>query len=213
MMILPSYLAPKIFILRGTQKCKFEAEGNLHYLVFNAPVFPRHGFHKPVPTLWRMDTFGAFLITKACYFPGFYTYFASNGFSYGSSWKNWKLLSKFAIESGLVFVPSVGPGYIDTQVRPWNGANTRHRRRGSYYEVGWRSAMAANAPLVSITSFNEWHEGTQIEPAVPFSTPDIQYLDYQPDGPLFYLNLTRWWVHEFTKQSSSDYITPFVIPR
>ncbi|XP_068086157.1 glycoprotein endo-alpha-1,2-mannosidase-like [Anabrus simplex] len=137
---------------------------------------------------------------KKAHFDGFYTYFATNGFTYGSSWKNWHSLSKFARQNGLVFVPSVGPGYIDTQVRPWNVANTRHRRHGKYYEVGWRSAMAAQARIVAITSFNEWHEGTQIEPAIARTTSLFTYLDYEPEGSHFYLNLTHWWINEFTEK-------------
>lgn len=53
---------------------------------------------------------------KKSRFDGFYTYFASKGFSYGSSWKNWKDLNKFSEQNRLIFVPSIGPGYIDTQV-------------------------------------------------------------------------------------------------
>jgi hypothetical protein len=29
----------------------------------------------------------------------------------------------------------------------------------------WRAALAAHADVVTITSYNEWSEGTQIEPA------------------------------------------------
>lgn len=54
---------------------------------------------------------------KKSHFDGFYTYFGINGFSYGSSWKNWKDLNKFATQNGLIFIPSLGPGYIDTQVQ------------------------------------------------------------------------------------------------
>ena len=32
-------------------------------------------------------------IVKA-HMDGFYTYFASNGFTYGSTWKNWESLSR-----------------------------------------------------------------------------------------------------------------------
>lgn len=137
---------------------------------------------------------------RKSHFDGFYTYFATNGFTYGSSWKNWRSLSKFARQNSLLFIPSVGPGYIDTQIRPWNVANIRHRRHGKYYEVAWRSALSAQAKLVSITSFNEWHEGTQVEPAVPRATASFTYFDYEPEGPHFYLNLTKWWVNEFSKK-------------
>ncbi|XP_012280514.1 glycoprotein endo-alpha-1,2-mannosidase [Orussus abietinus] len=137
---------------------------------------------------------------KKSHFDGFYTYFAANGFSYGSTWKNWKDLNKFARQNGLLFIPGVGPGYIDTQVRPWNAENTRHRRHGQYYEVAWKSALNSGATMISITSFNEWHEGTQIEPAKPASNKDFTYLDYEPEGSHFYLNLTKWWIQQFIEK-------------
>lgn len=52
-------------------------------------------------------------------------------------------------------------------VRPWNAAATQDRADGRYYDDGWRQAVAAQPEVVSVTSWNEWHEGTQIEPAVP----------------------------------------------
>jgi hypothetical protein len=64
---------------------------------------------------------------------------------------------------GLLCAPSVGPGYdataatADTRVRP--------RRKGATYDAMWKAAVAARADRVTITSYNEWHEGTQIEPA------------------------------------------------
>jgi len=55
--------------------------------------------------------------------------------------------------------------------------------------------------IISITSYNEWHEGTQIEPAVPhkanqdssdeFSKIASSYIDYSPNEPNFYLKLTK----------------------
>jgi len=132
-------------------------------------------------------------------FDGFYTYFAANDFTYGSSWKNWKSLSSFAKKNHLLFVPSVGPGYIDTRVRPWNGKTTKERHNGKYYTVAWKSAILANPSLISITSFNEWHEGTQIEPAIPKTYRDYVYEDYRPRLPEFYLNLTRQYVSEFSE--------------
>lgn len=135
---------------------------------------------------------------KRAQFDGFFTYFAANGFSHGSSWKNWNSLASFAKKNSLLFVPSVGPGYVDTQVRPWNGKNTRDRRRGNYYGLAWRTALGADAKIVSVTSFNEWHEGTQIEPAEPAQTGEknFTYLSYEPEDPDFYLRETRHWVEK-----------------
>lgn len=128
---------------------------------------------------------------KRAMFDGFYTYFASNGFTYGSSWKHWKGLADYAYKNSLMFIPSVGPGYVDTRVRPWNARNTRDRRKGLYYETAWRTALSTSAKFISVTSFNEWHEGTQIEPAVPHSYPGYSYESYYPRDPNYYLDMTR----------------------
>ncbi|XP_071509149.1 glycoprotein endo-alpha-1,2-mannosidase-like [Diadema antillarum] len=126
-------------------------------------------------------------------FDGFYTYFASNGFTYASRWQNWKLLAEFANKRGLLFLPSVGPGYVDTRVRPWNGMNTRQRDGGNYYDRAFRAALEVKPSIITITSFNEWHEGTQIERAVPKKFNNLTYLDYGSQGPNKYLLLTQKW--------------------
>ncbi|MBN3313344.1 MANEA mannosidase, partial [Atractosteus spatula] len=133
-------------------------------------------------------------------FDGMYTYFATNGFSYGSSHRNWKSIKSFCDSKNLIFIPSVGPGYIDTSIRPWNVHNTRHRINGKYYETAFSVALEARTDIVSITSFNEWHEGTQIEKAVPKTAALITYQDYLPHKPSIYLDITRKWAKRFTKE-------------
>ena len=64
---------------------------------------------------------------------------------------------------GLLCAPSVGPGY-DAR-RATGDPRVRSRRDGATYDSMWRGAIRARADLVTITSYNEWHEGTQIEPA------------------------------------------------
>lgn len=61
----------------------------------------------------------------------------------------------------------------------------------------WKDAVAQSPSLVTITSWNEWHEGTQIEPAIPKTIPGYVYSDYSPLDPYYYLNKTRDWVNEF----------------
>ena len=50
-------------------------------------------------------------------FDGFYTYFASSKVSQASDPKNWNKYQQFAVDNNLIFIPSVGPGYIDTNIR------------------------------------------------------------------------------------------------
>ncbi len=133
-------------------------------------------------------------------FDGFYTYFASDGFTFGSGTRNWYSLASYAKSNNMLFIPSVGPGYVDTRVRPWNARNSKEREHGGYYEQSFRAALAVRPPVVSITSFNEWHEGTQIERAVPKVVGRFKYQDYAPQNPNYYLMLTRKWVHKFKRQ-------------
>lgn len=104
-------------------------------------------------------------------FDGTYTYFAVDGFSYGSTTSNWQGMMASMVAAGKMFVPSVGPGYDDTKIRPWNSQWRRSRDGGKYYDAMWLAALDLRpAPMsVTITSWNEWGEGTQIEPAVDMS--------------------------------------------
>lgn len=133
-------------------------------------------------------------------FDGIYTYFATNGFTYGSSHQHWKNLKDFCDSNNMIFIPSVGPGYIDTSIRPWNFKNTRNRVNGKYYETALSAALLVRPNIISITSFNEWHEGTQIEAAVPKKTAEIKYEDYLPQKPNIYLELTRKWSEKYMKE-------------
>ena len=63
----------------------------------------------------------------------------------------------------LTCLPSVGPGYDAT--RATADLRVKPRRDGATYDAMWRSAIRSSADGVTITSYNEWHEGTQIEPA------------------------------------------------
>jgi|GEM_PF-2379610 len=126
-------------------------------------------------------------------FDGAYAYFAVDGFSYASTSDNWSSLVDWSEDKDLLFIPSVGPGYSDLRIRPWNQRNQRLREEGRYYDCMFAKAIQASPPIIGITSFNEWHEGTQIEPAMPFSTGSFTYLDYQPLHPDAYLQRTAEW--------------------
>ena len=132
-------------------------------------------------------------------FDGFYTYFASENFTYGSSPKNWKSMQAWASKNNKIFIPSVGPGYVDTRVRPWNESTTKSREDGGYYDRMFEAVINSGTKYVGITSFNEWHEGTQIEPAVPFECKEFKYLDYGSKEPDYYLKRTAYWVSQLKR--------------
>jgi hypothetical protein len=98
----------------------------------------------------------------------------------------------------LVCAPSVGPGY---DARAVGDSRVRSRAGGATYDGMWRSAIRAGADLVTITSYNEWHEGTQIEAAAEAGG---RYLSYDGAWGLTgaaarsaYLDRTGWWVSRY----------------
>jgi glycoprotein endo-alpha-1,2-mannosidase len=98
----------------------------------------------------------------------------------------------------LVCAPSVGPGY-DGQ-RAGEPAGGRPRLNGATYDALWTAAVAARPDIVTITSFNEWGEGTQIEPA----RARRGYIDYGGAwghtgiaAQTAYLARTAWWTSRF----------------
>lgn len=61
----------------------------------------------------------------------------------------------------------------------------------------WEKAIAVKPAHVSITSFNEWHEGSQIEAAKPYQSTTYKYMDYSPLPEDYYLTKTRDWAEIF----------------
>lgn len=133
-------------------------------------------------------------------FDGIYTYFASEGFSFGSSVYNWPMMCEYCKHQKLRCILSVGPGYNDSLIRPWNDHNSKDRQNGMYFSNMWNAAIEAQPDVISITSFNEWGEGTQIEPTREYdisstleernNTNTSIYLKYGGENPYKYLQLS-----------------------
>ena len=77
--------------------------------------------------------------------------------------RSFRRLCRQARAVGLLCAPSVGPGF-DAR-RATGNPRVRPRRAGRTYDAMWQAAIRAGADIVTVTSYNEWHEGTQIEPA------------------------------------------------
>jgi glycoprotein endo-alpha-1,2-mannosidase len=126
-------------------------------------------------------------------FDGVYTY---DVLTYGAG--AFRRLCTAAHRLKLLCAPSVGPGYVAS--RATGDRRTKPRRRGRTYDAMWRAALRAGADVVTITSYNEWSEGTQIEPASG-DPPALGYLSYDGAYGLHgaaasraYLTRTACWV-------------------
>jgi hypothetical protein len=65
------------------------------------------------------------------------------------------------------WVATVMPGYNDVRIRPGSGF-ARDREGGAYFERAWQAAIASNPNWIVLNSFNEWPEGSYIEPSQAF---------------------------------------------
>jgi hypothetical protein len=103
---------------------------------------------------------------------------------------------------GLLCAPSVAPGF--EAVRATGRAAARPRAGGETFDRHWEGALYAAPDVVTVTSWNEWHEGTQVEPARPrqcLTGGGWCYLDYEgaygrtgAAAPRAYLERTAHWV-------------------
>jgi glycoprotein endo-alpha-1,2-mannosidase len=136
-------------------------------------------------------------------FQGLYTYdvLMHNGGTF-------RRLCNQARVAGLVCAPSVGPGY-DAR-RSVGDLRTKPRRRGTTYDAMWRAALGSGAEQVTITSYNEWLEGTQIEAARPTARANgFAYATYAGAWGLHgtrsvsaYMSRTGYWTRAFANRAS-----------
>jgi hypothetical protein len=71
-----------------------------------------------------------------------------------------------ARRQGKIAAVTVIPGYDDTKIRT-PGLRVE-RFEGQLYAAQWQAAAEAAPDWILITSFNEWHEGSEIEPSVEY---------------------------------------------
>jgi hypothetical protein len=92
-----------------------------------------------------------------------------------------------------LWVATVMPGYDDRKVRPGSGF-VRSRDGGEYYRQCWQAAIDSKPNWVIINSFNEWPEGSYIEPSQTYGRS--------------YLDLTREWGARFKGASAAVQAAP-----
>jgi glycoprotein endo-alpha-1,2-mannosidase len=124
----------------------------------------------------------------AAIFDGIHTYnpagaLARKSLEEARAWakENYRNAVSIAEEQGKISTVTVIPGYDDTKIRK-PGLKVE-RFGGELYKALWDEGIAAKPDWILITSWNEWHEGSEIEPSLE-------------DGEL-YIELTREYTKKF----------------
>jgi glycoprotein endo-alpha-1,2-mannosidase len=87
-----------------------------------------------------------------------------------AAWAHAAYPKMVASAQGKISTVTVIPGYDDTHVGRAAPRPVTDRYGGETYRALWKEAIAARPDWVLITSWNEWHEGSEIEPSVQYGS-------------------------------------------
>jgi len=99
--------------------------------------------------------------------------------------ETYRRLAALARGAGRPFIPAVSPGFDDRRIR--TPGTVVERAAGATYEETWRASLAADPRWILVSSWNEWHEGSEIEPSVEHGRR--------------YLDATHAWAERFRQGS------------
>jgi glycoprotein endo-alpha-1,2-mannosidase len=87
-----------------------------------------------------------------------------------------------------LFAATVIPGFDDRKIRSPGTVLTRED--GGCYNRTWHAALSSDPDWILVTSWNEWHEGSEIEPSLDYGTE--------------YLWLTAQWSRAFKARKNRE---------
>ena len=167
--------------------------------VYHATDFPAAAWQPLTSTLSGVRLFAQTALAgyaKTAGFQGVYTY---DTMTYRAPL--FRRLCTQAHRQGRLCAPSVGPGF--TAQRATGDVRSVDRNNGRTYDSMWNAAIGAGADMATITSYNEWNEGTQIEPACVregYASYDGAWGMRGKAADRAYLNRTRYWISRFARQ-------------
>jgi glycoprotein endo-alpha-1,2-mannosidase len=131
-------------------------------------------------------------LVDVIHYDGFFTYNVKS--EHGN---NFQTMSSALHAGGSLWCPSVSAGYIDTRTERDGFVS---RKSGQRLNMMMAEAYRTGADFITITSFNEWHEGTQIEPTQLKTIPSYTYRDFEgaygksgTEAETAYLDAVAYW--------------------
>jgi glycoprotein endo-alpha-1,2-mannosidase len=91
---------------------------------------------------------------------------------------------------GKISTVTIIPGYDDSHVGRPAPRPVTDRYGGEMYRALWQEAIAARPNWILITSWNEWHEGSELEPSVQYGST--------------ILDMTAGFARQFLSQTKAD---------
>ena len=82
-----------------------------------------------------------------------------------------------------IWAAGVLPGYNDTKIPGRKGTFIVPRNNGATYNTSWTAAFSSSPDWITISTFNEWFEGSMIEPSVTYGN--------------LYLNITQHYAKQW----------------
>ncbi len=126
-------------------------------------------------------------------FDGLHTYSVIRIKELGSTYIG---VSKAVKSFGKIWVATVCPGYDDRKIR--SPGSFVDRENGAYYTRTWEAALASDPNIIIICTWNEWHEGTEVEPSREYG--------------FRYLEITKRYAEIFKRTRIEVYGEPLLSP-
>ena len=114
------------------------------------------------------------------------TYYSDETETWIGNTENWADLKQKVSDMAISLIPAVSPGSFNTK-----------REAGKYYGMRWEKALNLKPTVVLINSFNGWHLGTNIEPAVSSADHKLDDDNWSGENSQAFISITKEWSEKF----------------
>jgi glycoprotein endo-alpha-1,2-mannosidase len=115
--------------------------------------------------------------------------------------RNWREVAETLAKRGIGFVPTIAPGINETALSVQMAHRARSRKNGEYYDRMWEAVIASGADTVLINSFNNWSQGTVIEPVSHNMKFPLNEDIWVGTDANYFLKKTREWIDRYRSPS------------